>query len=32
MINIITQEFRPQTFKEVAGQDLVKELLKAIVK
>ena len=29
---MITQEFRPQTFAEVAGQDLVKELLKAIIK
>lgn len=27
-----TQQYRPQTFKEVAGQDLVKELLKSIVK
>ena len=29
---MITQEFRPQQFKDVAGQDLVKDLLKAIVK
>ena len=29
---MITQEFRPQTFKEVAGQESVKQLLKAIVK
>lgn len=32
MITILTQEFRPQTFSEVAGQDLVKELLKSIAK
>ena len=29
---MLTQEFRPQRFEEVAGQDLVKELLRAIVK
>ncbi len=29
---MITQEFRPQQFKDVAGQDLVKDLLKSIVK
>lgn len=32
MITILTQEFRPQRFSEVAGQDLVKNLLQAIVK
>lgn len=32
MITILTQEFRPQRFSEVAGQDLVKSLLQAIVK
>ena len=32
MIKIITQEFRPQRFEDVAGQDLVKELLKSISK
>jgi len=32
MIKIICQDFRPQRFKEVVGQDLAKELLKAIVK
>lgn len=32
MIKIITQEYRPQTFEQVAGQDLAKNLLKAIVK
>ncbi len=29
---MITQEFRPQQFKDVAGQDLVKSLLQSIVK
>lgn len=29
---MLTQEFRPQRFEDVAGQDLVKELLRAIVK
>lgn len=29
---MLTQKFRPRTFSEVAGQDLVKDLLKAIVK
>lgn len=29
---MLTQEFRPQLFSEVSGQDKVKELLKAIVK
>lgn len=28
---MITQDFRPQTFKDVAGQQLVKDLLKSIV-
>ena len=32
MITILTQEFRPQRFSEVAGQDVVKNLLQAIVK
>lgn len=32
MIYIITQEFRPQTFSEVAGQNLIKDMLKAVVK
>ena len=32
MITILTQEFRPQRFSELAGQDLVKNLLQAIVK
>lgn len=32
MITIITQEFRPQTFNEVAGQNLIKDMLKAVVK
>ena len=29
---MLTQKFRPRTFSEVAGQNLVKDLLKAIVK
>lgn len=29
---MISQDFRPQRFEDVAGQDLVKELLKAIAK
>ena len=29
---MLTQEFRPVTFKEVAGQDMVKNILKSIVK
>ena len=29
---MLTQKFRPNTFAEVAGQDLVKSLLKAIIK
>ena len=32
MIKIITQEFRPSTFNEVAGQELIKDMLKAVVK
>lgn len=32
VISIISQDFRPQRFEDVAGQDLVKELLKAIAK
>lgn len=29
---MICQEFRPQTFNEVAGQNLIKDMLKAVVK
>ena len=29
---MISQDFRPQRFEDVAGQDLVKNLLQAIVK
>lgn len=32
LITIITQIYRPQKFEDVAGQELVKELLKSIVK